>query len=235
MSKIKSGRKSGKSWLTRGIRTSSKNLRSLHMIRKFTSCPHFHKYFHKYRSLYRKLIKAAKESYYSNRLRGSANSHKECWSIINDIRRKNNHRPFQIPEASPDTLNEYYCGIATKLQDKLNQELDPLEYLKDLTVPNSFFFHPTDLEELKKTVLSIKNKNSSGEDGLSARVFLNLPEVALITLVQIINNSWENGFFSPSLKTAKVIPIYKEGTLKDPSNFRPISLSSTLSKIKKNL
>ena len=39
------------------------------------------------------------------------------------------------------------------------------------------------------------------------------------------------GIFPSKLKQAKTIPIYKDGNEDDPSNYRPISLSSILNRL----
>ena len=46
----------------------------------------------------------------------------------------------------------------------------------------------------------------------------------------MLNNCIEDGIFPDSFKTAKVIPLYKNGDRKDPGNYRPISILSSLSK-----
>ena len=58
-----------------------------------------------------------------------------------------------------------------------------------------------------------------------------LPERLLHCLAEVINWSFASGTFPSTLKLAKVIPLYKGGDSDDPSNFRPISLLPTLSKI----
>lgn len=220
-----------KPWFTKGLKVSSKNLRSLHTIRRFTDSPAFHQYFLSYRSMYRRLISVAKEAYYHDRLRKSGNKQRETWKIINDIRHSNKHGVVAEPDMSPDCLNKFYCTIAESLSSKILPSVDPLSYLSDISIGNSFYFLPVDLVELKTTLLSIKNKDSCGIDCLSAKVFLNMPESVLSVLVEAINLSWQNGVFSTVLKTAKVIPLHKGGDLDNPSNFRPIALLSTLSKI----
>ena len=53
--------------------------------------------------------------------------------------------------------------------------------------------------------------------------------IALIT--HIVNLSFMSGSFPSAFKTAKVIPIYKSGDTTSSTNYRPISLLSSFSKI----
>ena len=50
-------------------------------------------------------------------------------------------------------------------------------------------------------------------------------------LTLIINQMFESGIFPDSLKIAKIIPIYKKGDINSITNYRPISLLPTLSKV----
>ena len=52
-------------------------------------------------------------------------------------------------------------------------------------------------------------------------------------LTTVFNDCIEKCFFPECLKHAKVVPIHKCGDRKNPSNFRPISLLSMISKILK--
>ena len=226
--------KSKKPWFTNGLRVSAANMRCLHTIRKFTNNYNFHIYFQNYRSVYRKLIKLAKDKYYSSRLTASNNLQRESWAIINELRGSDLSHS-NIPNITPDNLNNYYCTIAENLTNKLIQVRDPLSYLKDITVQQSFFFSPTDYNEILQIISSIKNKASHGEDNVSAKIFLSLPEVALRALSEAINHLWVCGLYPSSLKNATVIPLHKGGTWEDPGNFRPISLLSTISKIVEKL
>ena len=47
----------------------------------------------------------------------------------------------------------------------------------------------------------------------------------------LINKSIATSQFPSQMKLAKVLPIYKGGEKSDPSNYRPISILSTVSKI----
>lgn len=60
--------KKKKHWVTKGIRASSKNLRGLHTMRKYTLNEAFHQYFINYRKLYRRVIGRAKIMHYNQRI-----------------------------------------------------------------------------------------------------------------------------------------------------------------------
>ena len=50
-------------------------------------------------------------------------------------------------------------------------------------------------------------------------------------LLHIFNSSLSKGVFPDQLKTAKVVPIFKNGDTLLVSNYRPISLLNVLSKL----
>lgn len=80
--------------------------------------------------------------------------------------------------------------------------------------------------------LSKCNSKSPGPDDIPYVFIKNLPSNSLNQLLQIYNLIWEKGFYPDSWRNAIIIPIPKPG--KDSfnlSNYRPISLISTLSKL----
>lgn len=225
-------KKPKKNWITKGIKTSSRNLKSLHFIRKFTNSQYFINYYGDYRRVYRRVIKAAKLQYYQNRISNAKNPSKEAWSIVNDLRGKHSYTE-KSADLQPNILNEFYCSIAKKISDKMEPSLDPLSYLNlnHSHIDETFALTETTVEELVIIIRDIKNKNSAGIDEMSVKIFQNLNNNILFVLSQAINKCFEIGEFPDSLKVALVIPIHKTGSFKNPANFRPISLLNTLSKI----
>lgn len=226
--------KKRKPWVTRGIRISGKNLRFLWTVRQHTNNETIIEYTSKYRSIYRRTIKAAKVRYYGARFRDARSKSRENWNIINDLRGKNGH-PAKNIEIELDELNTFYCTMADKLTSSLPSTINPLDYLREVYVPEAFQFLPISLDELELTLMAVKNKNSSGFDCISIRVLMNLPDSALSTLVNLINLSFTTGVFPKCLKTALIVPLHKGGDIGDPSNFRPISLLSSISKVMEKL
>lgn len=76
-----------------------------------------------------------------------------------------------------------------------------------------------------------KNTRSPGPDSID-------PLVAKQTIVQVagifsevINSSFETGIVQLALKTAKLIPLFKQGNKLDMTNYRPISILPYFAKI----
>lgn len=232
LQKIK--QKKSKLWITPAIKVSSKNMRSLQNIRKFTECPQFIGYFCRYRSIYKKVLKAAKEKFYQNRIKSSKNASKENWNIINQLTGKNSVLQTDV-KLDPNILNSFYCTVAETLQQNLKSNVDPCSFLLGVTINDTFVLETTNTFELIEVFKGIKNKKSSGYDDISIDLLKNLPDNALYVLCECFNVSFLTGIFPDCLKKAIVVPLHKGGELDNACNYRPISLLSTLSKIVEKL
>ena len=73
---------------------------------------------------------------------------------------------------------------------------------------------------------------ATGSDDIHHQMLKHLPETALDTLLHIFNGIWTTGFFfSKSLRLATVILVPKPGKdHAEPTNYRPIALTSCLCK-----
>ena len=75
------------------------------------------------------------------------------------------------------------------------------------------------------------SSKATGLDGLGPRI----PKLAVnclsSSIAALINKSLAKGQFPSHLKQAKTFPIFKGGAKSDPSNYRPISILPTVSKI----
>jgi retron-type reverse transcriptase len=74
-------------------------------------------------------------------------------------------------------------------------------------------------------------KKSCGPDELPISIFKNHGQLLSKPLQYLFNLSLKQGIVPTSLKIAKVIPIFKKGDRSLMSNYRPISLLNTISKI----
>jgi len=96
---------------------------------------------------------------------------------------------------------------------------------------NSFVLFLCDTEEIVTIVNSFASKVSFGHDlfpmCVLKKCIYNLAEL----LCALLNCSFRSGIFPDQLKIAKVCPVFKGGASNEFSNFRPISVLPSFSKI----
>ena len=81
------------------------------------------------------------------------------------------------------------------------------------------------------TIICSLTNSSPGWDNIPAKLLKSYIEEYIKPRTYIKNMSIETGVFPDSLKLAKVIPIYKPGDKTLLSNYRPISILNSFSKI----
>ena len=96
------------------------------------------------------------------------------------------------------------------------------------------YIRKTNPQEIYEIIKKFKNK-STLDTKISALKIANSSHSFTNILTRIINRSLEEGIFPQPLKNARVIPVYKGCSKTDVSNYRPISLLSTFSKIYEKL
>ena len=77
----------------------------------------------------------------------------------------------------------------------------------------------------------MKDKKSSGLDDISTKLLKLIYPVIIKPLVLIINQSLATGVYPDNLKISKITPIFKKGKRDIMSNYRPISLLTSISKV----
>ena len=86
-------------------------------------------------------------------------------------------------------------------------------------------------KEIINHINQLDSKKSAGHDGFTAKFLKVSSPIIVDSLTEIFNNSISTGKYPDEMKIAKCIPIYKKGKRNDPSNYRPISILSTINKI----
>ena len=117
-------------------------------------------------------------------------------------------------------------NLAQQIEDS---EISFKRYLPHST-PFSFFLRPTNFQEVNTVISNLKN-SSPGHDGIHINVIKECKDIISPFLVYIINKSFIHGCFPRHLQIAQVIPILKNGDKSLYSNYRPISILPSFSKI----
>jgi hypothetical protein len=137
-----------------------------------------------------------------------------------------------------NAFNSYFSSVAENLLSKnfineSNTNKDFLSYLQQ-NITQSFLklkFENTTAYEIKKIIYSLKSKNSYGYDEISTKILKASTPYILSLLTYIFNKILQTDIFPDRLKFSEVKPLYKEGDKSKLSNYRPISLLPTFSKI----
>lgn len=98
------------------------------------------------------------------------------------------------------------------------------------SIQSSFYLKSVNSTEIDQIINNFKNKATS-DTKIPALKAASKSQAFNSVLASIINSSFRDGIFPSSLKMAKVVPIHKGGTKTDVTNYRPISLLSSFSKI----
>ncbi|GBN20123.1 putative RNA-directed DNA polymerase from transposon X-element [Araneus ventricosus] len=86
------------------------------------------------------------------------------------------------------------------------------------------------MSEMRKALSQCRN-TSPGPDGVTYSMLHHLNEDSLSNLLRLFNRIWNENIYPSQWREALVIPILKPGTdATDPMNYRPIALTSCLSK-----
>ena len=139
-------------------------------------------------------------------------------------------------EEIADCFNSYFANIGVQLSSSF-EESDRIPsfetYLGDDNVNPDLSFHFTPVtEDLVLTLISnLQNKTSSGMDGISNKLLKRIKHIIVQPLTLIINQSLTSGIYPDKFKISKITPLHKKDDRTIVSNYRPISLLPTMSKI----
>ena len=192
-------------------------------------------------------IRNTKKTYFHNTFAMYKNDMKKTWAVkretLKKIKKGKMSQPLSFKCNGRDLTdaieiaNEFNRlladigeSLASNMEQFDNHELSYKTYLQTPHAQN-YKFQVIDENATIKAIDYIENKSSSGHDGIS-NILLKYVKLEISKpLTLIINQMITTGIFFDSLKIAKIIPIYKKEEPTDLSNYRPISLLPTISKI----
>ena len=204
----------------------------------------------KYRNKTKQLIQA-KRKYFSNSITNSKDT-KSFWKHLRDVNNGGKTASSNLPEkiiignetiteseAVASKLNKYFASVAELLNENtssgssLDFDTNKISDFVDSNVStNTQFTIPfITLEQVLLHINTLEASKSTGLDGIGPRTIKLAAQSLSPSIAMLINKSIATGQFPSQMKLAKVLPIYKGGEKSDPSNYRSISILSTVSKI----
>ena len=192
------------------------------------------------------LKKSAKENFYAN-LDGLLATQLEknstnYWKLLRCLIKDSGSSTFIPPlvnmgcdnQNTPDAfsdydkaeaLNNYFVSIS-----EINDEaasLPPFVKLCDDELSNAAI----EEGEIRDIIMSLPVNKASGPDNVNHRLLKHISISISSPLCILFNISLESGKFPSQWKEANVMPLFKKGDKSLPSNYRPISLLSCISKL----
>ena len=234
-------------WITRGILKSINTKNKLYKQSVQTSTRNIDVYEHlkirfiRFRNILRQSIKDAKKIYFQNIFTKFKHDIKRTWSVINEsLHRKNksissrmfshNGKTLEDPSEIANAFNEYFISIGPSLANQMDKNNNFRKYLRNPS-ESRLHFEPITEHKTMRIIENLKNKTSTGIDGLSNQLIKMAKNVLVKPLTIIINQMIVTGIFPDQLKISKVIPLYKAKDQTILSNYRPIALLPSISKI----
>lgn len=235
-----------KPWITPGLIRCMKNRDALHCkSRKNPNNEVLKLTYSRYRNFCNNLLYQLKHDHERKTLQENKNDPKKLWSSIKDIcySKKQISAANELLNISGDPIsslnqcNEYFTSVgknlAVRILEDMNETEDSLvsKISIDQSPGDTIFLQPTDGEEIGCLIQQLSSSNASGTDGISNCILKSLKDYVVKPLAHIINLSMSTGQFPEVWKSSLVCPIHKAGPKDDPSNYRPISLLPTFSKL----
>ncbi len=179
-----------------------------------------------------KMMKEAKREYYTNKINDSAGDIKNMWKTLKELLPNKKGNVTTLPNTSENDIqlanefNEHFTGIGAESgQDQ------HISFVEDTVVHNKFKFTNITVDEIVDELNAIPQGKASGLDNISSRLIRYAAKSIAPVLCQIFNMCLKQGNVPNDLKSARVIPLYKNGNQDDLSNYRPISILPICSKI----
>ena len=159
---------------------------------------------------------------------------KPFWRYVNSrIKTKPGIEDLKKPDGSlacsdqekANLLSEFFAGVF-KMEDCSNIPSLPTQwegpFLEKVEVTPSL---------IESKLRQLKTSTSSGPDGIPSRVLYELATTLSAPVCSLFRKSLISGTLPHAWKQGSVVPIFKSGSRQEPSNFRPVSLTSILCKV----
>jgi hypothetical protein len=133
-----------------------------------------------------------------------------------------------------DIFNDYFANATYTTQSE-NYDHPPsaLDSLHSSCTKSfsQIYMTPVSANELQDIIKPLKMKNSCGYDEVPLKILkISLPYI-ISPLIYLWYTAMLSGIFPAWLKYAQIVPIFKKGDKEQPTNYRPISLLTSFSKI----
>ena len=177
-----------------------------------------------------------KQEYLTEKLGEAQNDGKKCWKILNAVTNrakvKDAVEPDGMNQEKADEYNKFFATIGIEIQKKLGLTFNrtPANATNENNIPK-FEFSAESQSSIEKLIDNIRIDVATGEDNIGAKLIKDMKPTITPVLTRIINTGYKCNTFPNCMKKAAIKVIHKKESTDEISNYRPISILPTLSKI----
>ena len=176
-----------------------------------------------------------KEKFITEKLDEAKYDSRKCWKILNKVTnrttRKEATEPEMMTQEKANSHNRFFATIGIEIQRKLGLNVEPTPTDEADDHKEDFNFAPETEDNIGKLIDNIKIDIATGEDGISSRIIKDIKNTITPILTKIINTGYNCRKFPDCMKNAVIKVIHKKESTEEISNYRPISILPTLSKV----
>ena len=188
----------------------------------------------------RKAVRKAKKEFEKKLAKNAKKNSKMFWSYM---KQKTSNRVTVGPlirdkvvitddKEMCEVLNQQYCSVFTReVLNNLPEVEKVFHYSEDHELQDIKFTK----DKVKEKLAKLKPSSAPGPDQIWPRVLQRLSCTLCVPLAIIFNTCMTEGSVPPDWKLANVTPIFKKGSKGDPSNYRPVSLTSVCCKVMESI
>jgi len=246
---IKNKNSQDKPWLTKGIIRACKRKQQLYRVYLKKRTKQNEERYKRYKNKLIQIIRFNRKMYYCNLLEHYKTDIQGTWRVLNGIIRNGkkkeeypnhfivNNTTISEKNEIANAFNNFFVNVGPKLANEIVQSNNAKEF-KEIHIKNnlnSLFIESVSEREIMNIVLSFKTKKTTDESDIDMVLVKDIIDCIVSPLTYICNQSFSTGIFPSKMKTAKVIPIFKNGDKQQFTNYRPISILSQFSKILEKL
>ena len=200
--------------------------------------------YRKYRCFVNKKVRECKSEYYENLLKENKKNPSGLWKTLNELTSRNikSSAPSSIitdgvehknTKSMSSLFNKFFTSIGITLANTIKQKCMQSQSPGNPPpgVNSTFKFQEIQVTSVLKNLSKLKTNKSTGLDRITAQLLKDAAAVIAPSLTQIFNLSLSSSTFPQIWKNGRVTPIFKSGERSNMSNYRPITVLPTLSKI----
>ena len=204
-----------------------------------------HDKYKNYRNKLQEILRKTKENHFKTKCEEYKNNTSKLWKMINRITHKLNDKSSAIEylkvgqievydsKAISEEFAKHFSSVGSKYAHQITKsDTSFKQYILNIIQSStSMYMTPTSRAEIEKLIDNLPNKTSKGYDNISNMLLKALKSSISKPMEIIFNKSIAEGVFPEDMKLADVIPLYKNKEKFLVTNYRPISLLITVSKI----